>query len=461
MTLRSFLVGWLVLGLVACGSGRGPTSPCSGTSPDGCTSGVVSPENNALLATLTLPKDAVPPPDVANAFADDPQAAALGQKFFFDSRFSGPLLDEANTGTSGTLGKRGEPGKVACAGCHLPGDGVFADLRSPRQQLSLGSGWTHRKAPSLLDVAQLRFLMWDGRRDSSFSQVFSPLESPLELNSSRLFVAQQVYRFYRAEYEAIFGPMPALTEDFEPLDPMSAGCAELPNDPVVERCMKPGNDDPKVVRVVVNFGKAISAFTRRLSCGRSRFDEWLDGDAKALSADERAGAVLFVTKGACIACHTGPYFTDGRFHNLGIGGEVVPFTGVSTENDPGAANALAQLLKDPLNSRGEYSDGDDGRLDSLPADLTPFLGAFHTPGLRCSSRRPSFMHNAKYRSLEDLVDSFSGGGTRNGYVGAAETFARNFSNDERAQLIAFLRALEGPGPDPQFRESPVLPGRGG
>jgi len=238
----------------------------------------------------------------------------------------GPLLDEANDGLSGTLGKKGQPGRVACVGCHVPTNGGFVDVRSPREQLSLGSGWTHRKAPSLLNVAELPFLMWDGRRDSAFSQVFSPIESSLEFNSSRLFVAQQVFRLYRAEYEAVFGPMPALLDNYPVLAPADAGCAAMPADPAHDKCAKPGDADDDVVRVVVNFGKAVQAFTRKLICGRSRFDSWMDGDVAALSADEQAGAALFVGKGACTMCHTGPYFTDRTFHNLGLGGEVVPFT---------------------------------------------------------------------------------------------------------------------------------------
>ena len=69
-----------------------------------------------------------------------------------------------------------------------------------------------RRAPSLLDVGQATLLMWDGRRDSLFSQVFGPLESVAEMNSSRLYMAQQLYQRYRAEYESMFGPMPPLDD---------------------------------------------------------------------------------------------------------------------------------------------------------------------------------------------------------------------------------------------------------
>jgi cytochrome c peroxidase len=298
--------------------------------------------------------------------------------------------------------------------------------------------------------------MWDGRRDSAFSQVFSPIENPLELNSSRLFVAQQVALLYRAEYEAIFGPLPSL-DAYPALAPSEAGCTAMPADPVHEGCAQPGHDDASVTRVVVNVGKAIQAYTRRLSCGRGRFDAWMDGDETALTADEKAGAALFVGKGACASCHSGPFLTDRAFHNLGVPGQLVPFTGVFTDDDPGAGQAVDALRADTLNTKGPFADAYDGRLDELPGDASAWTGAFHTPSLRCVSRRPSFMHNAQFRSLEDAVDFFSKGSASSGYVGKSENYPRNLSSEERAQLVAFLKSLDGTGPEPALREAPVLP----
>lgn len=410
-----------------------------------------------LLRALVLPRDDAPPEDPTNRFADDPAAADLGKKFFFDPRFSGPLLDDANNGLGGTLGTVGETGKVACAGCHNPTHGSFSDVRSPRGQLSLAAGWTHRKAPSLLDVAQATFLMWDGRFDTAFSQPFGPIESPLEFNSSPLFVAQQIYRLYRDEYEAIFGPMPALLDDYPVLAPEDAGCSEMPEDPAHATCPKPGQDDEAVNRVVTNLGKAIQAYTRKLTCGRSAFDEWMDGDADALSPEAQAGAFLFVGKAGCVQCHSGPHLTDQHFHNVGLAGGLVPFTGVNTADDPGAAAAVEKLRASPRNSRGPYSDGDDGRLDRLPEDPNEYLGAFRTASLRCVSRRPSFMHNGEYRTLQDVIRFFSDGGPEEGFVGEPENYPRNFTKEEQQQLLAFLEALDGTGPDPSLLEEPELP----
>jgi cytochrome c peroxidase len=414
-------------------------------------------EIRRLLTDLSPAELPPPPADPTNRYVEDPAAAELGKKFFFESRFSGPLLDESNNGLTGTLGMKGEAGKVACAGCHVPEAG-FLDARSPRRQISLGAGWTRRRAPSLLDVGQSSFLMWDGRHDTAFGQPFTPIEDPQELNSSRLFVAQQVARLYKAEYEAIFGALPPL-DGFPSLTPNEAGCVELPKDLAHGRCPKPGQDDEAVTRVVVNVGKAIQAFTRKLQCGRSRFDRWMDGDAAALTPEEQAGALLFVGKAGCISCHSGPYLTDLKFHNVGLDPDFTFF--VAPLDDQGASEGVSTMLADPLNSKGKFSDGYDGRQEKLPADRSSLLGAFRTPSLRCVSRRPSFMHTGQYRSLDDVVIFFNRGGDPEGggYPGKPENFPRNLSSEERAQLGAFLRSLDGDGPAPELVTPPELPAK--
>ena len=425
---------------------------CAGSGGKGSVEPLVGGDSRERLAALSPAELPAPPADPTNAFLADPRAAVLGKKLFFDPRFSGPLLDEANNGDPGTLGLQGDTGKVACASCHIP-KSEFSDTRSSRGQISLASGWTHRRTKSLLDVAQNTLLNWDGRRDSAFSQPFTPIEDPVEFNSSRLFVAQQIARLYRSDYEAIFGPMPALAS-YQPVAAADAGCAALPTNEVHGTCVKPGYDDADVTRVVVNMGKAIEAYTRQLTCGKSRFDAWVAGDASALSADEQAGAQLFVGKAACDSCHSGPFLTDHLYHNVGLHPDFVFF--VTPIDDRGAAAGLAAVTTDSLNSKGVYSDGYDGRLDFIPQDLSSFTDAFSTPGLRCVNGRPSFMHTGQFRSLEDVVIFFNNGGDKDGFEGHSENYPRNLTSDERAQLVAFLRALDGPGPDPSLIAPPDL-----
>jgi cytochrome c peroxidase len=405
-----------------------------------------------------------PPPDASNRFAEDPRAAVFGRRLFFDPRMSGSLLDGDNDGSLHALGKKGDTGKVACSGCHLPAT-VFADSRSVQQQTSLAAGWGLRRAPSLLDVGQSRLLMWDGRRDALFNQVFGPIESEVEMNGSRLFAAEQIHRHHRAEYEAIFGPMPPLgdAKRFPQLAAADTGCEKLDPTP---KCVgkvrgAPGDggafdrlsaaDQSAVTRVIANVGKAIGAYERLLTCGSSRFDRWMRGDARSLGRAEQRGAVLFVGKARCAECHSGPFFSDEKFHNVGLKPAFVA-TVFLDANDEGASTGLSLAARDSLNVEGPYSDGNDGRL-SKNHDAA-LLGAFRTPRLRCASKRPSFMHTGQLRTLDDVVAFFNRGGDPYGYPGKNELAALGLGPRDRADLVAFLQSLDGPGPASELLAPP-------
>jgi cytochrome c peroxidase len=417
--------------------------------------GFTTQEWSALreLAPASLP---APPADVSNKYADDARAAALGQKLFFDPGFSGALIDGDNDlDPASSLGHRGETGKVSCAGCHVPS--TFVDTRTLHQQISLASGWTKRRTRPLLDVGQAKLLTWDGHKDALFNQVFGPIESPVEMNSSRLYVAQQIAARYRDEYEAIFGALPQLSA--APLSAALTGCqpamtgtARDPCDGVVHG--QPGDhaefdalsaaEQDAVTRITVNFGKAIGAYLRRLSCGPGRFDQFMHGDRAALSTAEQAGARLFIGAAGCMRCHSGPYLSDQRFHNVGLRPRTVAVVFLDLD-DRGAGAGFAQALSSPLNVQSAFSDGDDGRLD-LARDPAPD-GAFRTVPLRCVSGRPSFMHTGQLTSLDDVVAFFSEGGDLNGFPGTSELAPLTLTDTDRGNLVAFLHALDGPGPD--------------
>jgi cytochrome c peroxidase len=439
---------------------------CGSASDHGSEAPALDPAVRAKLLTLALPAQATAPADSTNKWADDPAAATLGQRLFFSPTFSGQLLEGDNDGSEHTLGKVGEIGKVACAGCHLP-ETAFTDSRSLGKQISLASAWGRRRAPSLLDVAQSKLLMWDGRRDALYNQVFGVIESPVEMNSSRLYAAEQVFALERDSYEAVFGPMPLLDDSsrFPMLTATGTGCAQL--DQTARACKgvqhgTPGDgaefdhlmadDQDAVTRVVVNAGKAIAAYERLLSCGDTRFDRWVRGeDPTALSATEQRGAALFVGKGDCAGCHSGPYMSDEQFHNVGLKPEVVATVFIDAD-DPGASAGLTAALADPLNVSGKFSDGDDSRLPS--AIGSPFMGAFRTPKLRCVAERPSFLHTAQLSALEDVVSFFDAGGDQFGFLGTSELTALDLSAEERNDLVAFLRALSGSGPPKQLLVAP-------
>jgi cytochrome c peroxidase len=207
--------------------------------------------------------------------------------------------------------------------------------------------------------------------------------------------------------------------------------------------MRP-EDQHAVTQVVAQAGKALGAYMRQLSCGPSRFDAWVRGESSALSPQERHGLRLFIGKAGCVACHSGPFFTDQRFHNVGV--KPVLVAGVFIDlGDRGAAIGLPVARVDPLNVEGVFSDGDDGRLRA--AQDEGLEGAFRTPSLRCVAERPSFLHTGQLTSLEKVVEFFSRGGDAFGYPGVSELRRLSLSDEEQAALVAFLRALSGPGPE--------------
>src|SRR5687767_1180349 len=146
-----------------------------------------SEEDVAQLSSMSLRELGPSPADPTNRVADDPRAAALGRKLFFDPRLS------AN-------------GRVSCATCHIP-EREFQD----GIPLAKGVAVTNRRTMPIAGMAHSPFLFWDGRKDSLWAQALGPLESPVEHGGTREQYAQVVAAHYRADYQAIFGAMPALS----------------------------------------------------------------------------------------------------------------------------------------------------------------------------------------------------------------------------------------------------------
>jgi cytochrome c peroxidase len=453
---------WLLATVaLACGAGNDGAAAKPGDSP------TLSAEERSALTALYY--DATPPPaDPSNRVADDDAARAFGQRLFFETAFSGQLLEGDNDGTNATLGVKGDAGRVSCAGCHLPTAG-FVDARSPHHQVSLAAQWTLRKTPTLLEVGFAPLYNWDGRRDAIWNQALGVMESNREFNSGRLFVAEQLFQLHKDEYESVFGPLPPFDDAtrFPALSGDTTGCVEV-NTPQgsMFRCRGvPGDgadydgmatdDQELVTEAAVNATKALEAYVRELRCGPSRFDAWLDGDATALDASELRGAELFVGRANCVSCHSGPRLTDGQFHNVGLSPAIVAVA-IQDTDDHGAATGIAAALADPMSTAGAFSDGDR---HALPDAANPALdGAFRTPTLRCAATHPSFMHTGQLTSLTQVLAFFERGGDPAGsYPGTNELSPLGLSDGEQADLVAFLGALSGPGPSADLLSPPSEP----
>jgi len=129
---------------------------------------------------------------------------------------------------------------------------------------------------------------------------------------------------------------------------------------------------------VKNMGRAIAQFVRTLISANSKFDRFLEGKAQ-LSEKERKGYVLFMTEtgGDCFHCHGGegnPLFTTNLFYN----------------------NGLDSVFVDPLDRYGFTHNSMD-------------VGAYVAPTLRNAAYTAPYMHDGRFKSLEEVIDFYSSG----------------------------------------------------
>ncbi len=171
---------------------------------------------------------------------------------------------------------------------------------------------------------------------------------------------------------------------------------------------------------------AIASYLRSLSPFSSRFDLYMRGDHKQLSADEKAGFNLFMGKAKCGSCHFAPLF-NGTQSPLFIKSEA-EVLGVPADTD----------------TTGTMIDPDLGRyaLYAYPQ----YKHAFKTATLRNITKTAPYMHNGVYKSLEQVMDFYNrGGGTGLGLKVDNQTLSSaqlNLTKAEIQQIIAFMGALE-------------------
>jgi len=365
-----------------------------------------------LIASLSLSALPPLPSDPSNAVGDDPAAAALGRALFFDTRLSGN-------------------GKVSCASCHLP-ERQFQD----GTPLATGMGQTNRRTMPIAGTAYSPWLFWDGRKDSQWSQALGPLESLVEHGADRTQIARLIAAHYSADYREVFGPLPEMTELPEHASPVGTDAAKAAWSSLAEQ------ERDEVNRVFANVGKAIAAFERTIEPLPTRFDEYADALAAGhdttgiLSPTELDGLRLFVGKGECTKCHNGPLLTDQHFHNTGVPAAA------GLPEDQGRIVATAQVLADPFNCLGAYSDAgpaDCAELRYMDRDGHDLVRAYKPPSLRGVAERAPYMHAGQIANLAEVVRHYNAAPAAP--AGHSELTPLSMSDVELAALEAFLGTL--------------------
>lgn len=318
------------------------------------------PQGGVVAGGRFLANGLLPPMPIPG---DNPQSDAkvtLGKALYFDTRLSSDRT-------------------ISCASCHRP-DAAWADKTPTSEGVEHQKGG--RNSPSILNSGYSVPQFWDGRALYLEKQAVGPVANPVEMDL----------------------PLPKLIE-------------RLKASPGYVRMFKEAFDaEPSEDRVA----KAIAAFERTIISRNSPYDKYLEGDHAAMSSAAVRGQVLFAGKGHCLPCHSGPAFTDQRFHNLGVGYR-----------------------------NGKFAD--DGRYAVTKREQD--RGAFLTPRLRDVAGTPPYLHDGSEPTLEAVIELYDRGGVANPNLDPM-MLPLHLSKREKADLVEFLKALSG---DPVVVTPPVLP----
>ena len=174
----------------------------------------------------------------------------------------------------------------------------------------------------------------------------------------------------------------------------------------------------------------------------------------AIGIEAKRGLKIFIGKGVCILCHDNPNFTDNDFHNLGVPQGRLP-------EDTGRYDGIKQLLDNPFNGGGIYSDDPE-----VPQRILDFLeptqqhkGQFKTPTLRNVELTAPYFHTGDFPTLESIIEFNNAGGVPSGFVGIREGTLEplNLSEQEAKDLVEFLLTLTGESSLEHLSIKPNLP----
>jgi cytochrome c peroxidase len=156
--------------------------------------------------------------------------------------------------------------------------------------------------------------------------------------------------------------------------------------------------------------KAIATYERTVLSGNSPYDRWKAGNKKAMTPDQVRGMTVYFSKAKCDQCHEGINFTSNAYHNIGIG---------TDKPNPDAGRYI--VTKNPAE-----------------------WGAFKTPTLREIANTAPYMHDGRFNTLEEVVDFYDKGGIPNKNLDQTMKPLK-LTDQEKKDLVAFLRALSGEG----------------
>jgi cytochrome c peroxidase len=308
-----------------------------------------------------------------------PQLSLLGQALAFDKELSGNR-------------------DISCMTCHLSANATVDGRSVAIGQGATGLGtarvhpqgrFVHRSAPPLFNLHALSTLTWDGR-------VFVDRNGVIRTPGANLLTSQ------RAVLEcgtASALPMFPVLSRSEMRGETGNELAAVPDDrhqrtwkflmrrlgafPEYRTMFEsayPGQSFDNMS--FAHAGNAMGCWmTAVFASTGSPWDRFLGGEAEALTETQLRGAKAFLGTAKCSQCHSGPLFTDGRFHNV-----AVPQVGPGFGNGPDGRDDFGRM-RQTGNTKHRY--------------------AFRTPPLRNVELTAPYGHDGAIVSLRDWVNHYS------------------------------------------------------
>jgi cytochrome c peroxidase len=309
--------------------------------------------------------------DPTNRASGRRAAVELGERLFFDTRLS------AN-------------GRFSCGTCHIP-ERNWTDNRVR----GVAAAEVDRNTPTLMNARLGRWYGWDGGADSLWSQSIRPILDRRELGATPKHVAELLRKdeVLSCRYRRTFGAPPSPTDDEE---------------------------------VLVNVGKILAAFQETFETPPTPFDRFRNALARGeqpkaglYSDAAQRGLKIFVGKGSCSTCHSGPNFTNGEFRNNGF------------SSDAGRVEGLRTVRASRFNLASGYNDDPQKRSNPV---LEPESGAFKVPTLRHLMLTAPYGHDGKRDTLAEVVRHYSERGSK-----ALPPLSLTAS--EQTDLVVFLESV--------------------
>jgi cytochrome c peroxidase len=221
-------------------------------------------------------------------------------------------------------------GTISCNSCHkLDQFGVDNEATSLGHDGRRGG----RNSPTVYNAALNFVQFWDGRAKDLEEQALGPLLNPIEHGLAN--EAEALKKLDTKSYRDLFS-----------------------------KAFTKGGEESFSFK---NIGLAIAAFEKTLLTP-SRFDDYLNGQAEALSKIERQGLRKFIEVG-CTTCHQG----------VGVGGD--------------SFQMLGQVNK--------FETKDEGRFLITNDPQDKFV--FKVPSLRNASKTAPYFHDGSIKTLEEAI----------------------------------------------------------